>query len=101
MDHEDRLAYIKKVKKNLGLDGGILLKSSKRVVMDGQLRKDMPCLEFSGMFRNLHQHHIFEPFEMKWSTHEFNKESNIEWMEKEQDERLIKQFEKEKDLLER
>ena len=48
MDSEDRLAYIKECKERLGLNENVLLKSSKRAIIDSQLRRDMPYLEFSG-----------------------------------------------------
>ena len=47
MDREDRLAYIKQQKEKLGLNDNVMLKSSKRAIVDGQLRKDMPSLEFN------------------------------------------------------
>ena len=82
LDKEDRLAYIRSCKAKLGLNDDVLLKSSKRTIIDSALRHDMPALEFSGFFRKIHGTHLVEPHEMHWSTFEFNKESNIKVMEK-------------------
>ena len=87
LDKEDRLAYIREQKAKLNMDS-FLLKSSKRAVIDSQLKKDMPALEFNGMFRDITEQHVFQPSEMHWSTFEFNKEHNILEMEAKQKERL-------------
>ena len=65
-----------------------LLKSSKRAVIDSQLKKDMPSLEFNGMFRSITEEHIFLPYEMHWSTYEFNKPHNQAEMEQKQIDRF-------------
>ena len=31
---------------------------------------------------------LFQPHEMTWSTHEFNKQNNLDWLEEKQEERL-------------
>ncbi len=54
--------------------------SSKRAIIDSQVKKDMPHLEFNGVFKNLHQDWIMQPHEMQWSSHEFNKPKTIETM---------------------
>ena len=87
MDREDRLAYIKEQKAKLGLSNKFLLKSSKRVVSDAQLKKDMPSLEFNKL-HNFDTYHLFQPHEMTWSTHEFNKEEKMKWLEETQGQRL-------------
>ena len=87
MDHEDRLAYIREQKAKLGLNNSFLLKSSKRVVADSQLRKDMPSLEFNRL-NPIDTVTLFQPHEMTWSTHEFNKQNNLDWLEEKQEERL-------------
>ena len=83
LDTEDRLAYIREQKAKLNMNS-FLLKSSKRAVIDSQLKKDMPALEFDGMFRNITQEHIFTPDQMHWSTYEFNKPHNQAEMEQKQ-----------------
>ena len=57
-----------------------LLKSSKRTLHDSQIHKDMPSLEFNGFHRNIHGYSVFKPSEMKWSTYEFNKQENIDFI---------------------
>ena len=86
MDQEDRLAYIREQKARLGMDQ-FLLKSSKRAVVDAQLKSSMPALEFDGFYRHVHGQHVFQPHEMHWSTFEFNKEANIAEMERLQEKR--------------
>ena len=88
LDKEDRLAYIREQKAKLNMDS-FLLKSSKRAIIDSQLKKDMPALEFNGMFRSITQEHFFQPSEMHWSTFEFNKEQNIQEMDQKQKDRLL------------
>ena len=91
MDEEDRLTYIKEQKAKLGLDKSFLLKSSKRVVADAQLRKDMPSLEFNGVYA-WDKQYVFQPGEMTWSTHEFNKQSHIDFINEEQETRMEKKL---------
>ena len=52
-----------------------MLKSSKRAIVDGQLRKNMPSLEFNQMFE-MNKEHLFQPHEMHWSLAEHNIEAN-------------------------
>ena len=60
MDSEDRLAYIRETKKKLGLNlDNVLKKSSRRVVIDGKMQKDMPYLEFNQLFPKIHCQSIF------------------------------------------
>ena len=40
----------------------------------------MPSLEFNGFYRHIHGYSAFQPSEMKWSTYEFNKQENIEFI---------------------
>jgi hypothetical protein len=54
------------------MNDSFLLKSSKRPLNDSQFYKDMPSLEFNGFHRNIHGFSVFQPSEMKWSTHDFN-----------------------------
>ena len=52
----------------------------------------MPSLEFNGFFRPIHQVRLLEPYEMHWSTAEFNKEANIEEIEVKQETRIREQI---------
>ena len=81
MDEEDRLSYIRECKQKLGLNDRELLKSSRRAIVDQQLMKDMPVLEFNGVFGHHTLHHL-QPHEMQWSAYEFLKEENQELIEK-------------------
>ena len=58
MDREDRLAYIRECKQKLGLNDRELLKSSRRAIVDTQLMKDMPVLEFNGVYEHNIAHTI-------------------------------------------
>ena len=54
-DTQDRLEYIKAKKQEMGekLDK-VLSLSSKRSVDNHKLKGDMACIEFDGLYRNLH-----------------------------------------------
>ena len=90
MDSEDRLAYIREQKQKLGLNDSLLLKSSRRSIIGSQLHKEMPSLEFNGVFPRLHlDHTLLQPHEMFWSVSEFNKQANIDFMIFEEEKRAI------------
>ena len=93
MDSEDRLAYIREQKQKLGLNDSILLKSSRRAIIDSRLHKEMPSLEFNGVFPRLHlDHTLLQPHEMFWSLSEFNKPSNIDFMIFEEEKRAMEKI---------
>ncbi|TNV75706.1 hypothetical protein FGO68_gene17696 [Halteria grandinella] len=71
LDADERAAYVKAQKEKLGLNERVLSLSSKRSVWNGQLRQDMPHLEFTQYFKNQHGLHIFKPHEMQWSLDQF------------------------------
>ena len=54
-------------------------KSSRRVVIDSKLQKDMPFLEFNALYPRIHCQTIFQPHEMFWSSGEYVKEANMDW----------------------
>ena len=90
MDQEDRAAYIKEQKAKLGLNNNVLLKSSKRAIINSQLQKDMGHLEFNGLYRALHiDHNLFLPHEMAWSGIEYIKEDHQEFLTEEQEIRAM------------
>ena len=66
MDEEDRLKYIKECKARLGLNDNVLLASSRRAVIDSELKKEMPSLEFNGLYPG-RMSCVIEAHEMKWS----------------------------------
>ena len=71
MDEDERAEYIKQTKERLGLNDKILGLSSKRSAHDGNLRYDIPYLEFNQYFNKLNGMHIFKPHEMQWSLDQF------------------------------
>ena len=87
MDLVERAKYIKECKQKLGLDDNVLLKSSRRAVLDGFLTKDMPSLEFNGVYK-WHKKAIFQPHEMTWSLKDFNNEETLDRMDAEQATRI-------------
>ena len=53
LDEDERLRYIKHQKEKLGIENRELLKTSGRAIVDGQLMKNMPVLEFNSVFRDI------------------------------------------------
>ena len=76
MDSDQRAEYIRLQKERLGLNQRVLGLSSKRSSHAGQLRKDMPYLEFNGYFPKQHGQHLFQPHEMQWSLDQFLERMN-------------------------
>ncbi len=71
MDSDERSSYIKETKERLGLNEKTLGLSSKRSVHDGNLRYDIPHLEFNQYFDRLNGNTVFKPHEMQWSLDQF------------------------------
>ena len=71
MDSDQRAEYIRQTKERLGLNERVLSLSSKRSTHGGDLRQDMPYLEFNGYFHKQHGDHLFQPHEMQWSLDQF------------------------------
>ena len=74
MDAEDRLAYIREGKKNLGLGDNVFLKSSRRTLINGVVHKEMPYLEFSGVQRPLNRQPVIAAHELPWSYEKLKEE---------------------------
>mmetsp|Transcript_6601 Transcript_6601/g.11132 ORF Transcript_6601/g.11132 Transcript_6601/m.11132 type:complete len:151 (+) Transcript_6601:166-618(+) len=87
MDEVDRLAYIKEQKKRLGLDDGLLMKSSKKTLFDSQRMKSMPALEFNQFFRGTHEKKTMRPHQMAWSGCDMRNPDFIEQQRKYEEER--------------
>ena len=76
LDSDQRAEYIKQAKERLGLNERVLALSSKRSTHGGELRQDLPYLEFNGFFNKQHGQHIFQPHEMQWSLDQFLERMN-------------------------
>ena len=76
LDSDQRADYIKQTKERLGLNDRLLPLSSKRSTHGGDLREDLPYLEFNGYFPKQHGQHLFQPHEMQWSLDQFLERMN-------------------------
>ena len=76
LDSDQRADYIKQTKERLGLNDRVLPLSSKRSTHGGDLREDLPYLEFNGYFPKQHGQHLFQPHEMQWSLDQFLERMN-------------------------
>eukprot|EP00352_Strombidinopsis_acuminata_P005502 CAMPEP_0176364316 /NCGR_PEP_ID=MMETSP0126-20121128/19704_1 /TAXON_ID=141414 ORGANISM="Strombidinopsis acuminatum, Strain SPMC142" /NCGR_SAMPLE_ID=MMETSP0126 /ASSEMBLY_ACC=CAM_ASM_000229 /LENGTH=136 /DNA_ID=CAMNT_0017720907 /DNA_START=189 /DNA_END=599 /DNA_ORIENTATION=+ len=72
MAMDDRTRHVVNTKKNMNL-GFLENKSAKRSVIRGQLKSEMPCLEFNKLERTVYNETIFQPHEMQWSIEAYLK----------------------------
>eukprot|EP00351_Strombidinopsis_sp_SopsisLIS2011_P005726 CAMPEP_0116876958 /NCGR_PEP_ID=MMETSP0463-20121206/8803_1 /TAXON_ID=181622 /ORGANISM="Strombidinopsis sp, Strain SopsisLIS2011" /LENGTH=143 /DNA_ID=CAMNT_0004523889 /DNA_START=175 /DNA_END=606 /DNA_ORIENTATION=- len=88
MNEDERLRHVLEVKQKLNL-GFIMDRSAKRSVIRGELRTDMPCLEFNRLDRRIYNDYLFEPHEMQWSINDYVKNDKMLQMGEEGNKRML------------
>ena len=73
----------------IGINDKEFLKTSRRAIVDAQLKKDMPSLEFNRLHDFDTQYSLFEPYEMAWSGSEHIKETHQQFILQKQEQRAI------------